>query len=413
MTTGSGLVTHRVWAWSAAPAYTAVALIVLVLPERHRDRLHLVLGALVVAVLIVPIATLALLRSHDPGGFYAQSDTVAVEAAAVTFADGGSPYDDFERDDGSGNVTATGIDDYRSVTRDHFVYLPAMAVFGLPRAVGLPGALGDARLWMLAATLGCAWIAYRPSNGRDVRLAVLAFLASPLLAVGLAVGNTDAPVVALLLLGLVLCTRLDRRAVVAFGLALALKQTAVLVPVVLLVATPRIAGLTRRSFALGVLAIGTPATLAFLAFDRRSFLDDVVRFPLVRQGQDLTQLPPGVAAVAQLHGPWATGVVWVAALMTVPAALVRLRPPGSVASAATVAGLFYFAAWVALPSFRFGTGVYWTSLLAATAAGVLTGQRRGPVTEVTDPRHGPDAGSGTPLGSAQGDGLSADRPRSR
>ena len=366
----AGLLTHHWWAWFAAPAYTVAAVAIACLPSRWWNLLPGLLGALIIAVLIVPIATLAVLRSHSPAGYFAQSDTAAVEAAAVTTVDGHSPYAGLESIQ-HGGVDPTGINSYLSVTREHFVYLPAMAVFGLPRAVGLPGLLGDARLWMLVATLICAWLVYRKVAEPGPQLAVLAVLASPLLAISLVVGNTDAVVVSLLVLGLVLCGGEDRRAVIAFGIALALKQTAILVPVVLVLTNTTIAGTARRWFVTRVLAIGMPLTLAFLIWDRRDFLDDVVRFPLTRQGQDLAQLPPGVAATAQLHGPWAIVLVWALGLTALAAAVLRLRRPGSIVRATTVAGLVYFAAWILLPSFRYGTAVYWLCLLGAVAAGVI------------------------------------------
>lgn len=385
----TGLVTHHWWAWFAAPAYTAAAVVFAGLPSRWWSRLHLVVGALIVAVLIVPVATLAVFRSHSPAGYFAQSDTAAVEAAAVTAGDGHSPYAGLESG-ADGEIAPTGIDSYLSVTRDHFVYLPAMAIFGLPRAVGLPGLLGDARLWMLIATFICAWMVYRSVPDPRAKLAVLAVLASPLLAISLVVGNTDAVVVSLLVLGLVLCRHNDRRATMAFGIALALKQTAILVPVVLVLSNAHIAGMARRWFVTRVLAIGMPLTLAFLIWDRRDFLDDVVRFPLTRNGQDLAQLPPGVAAIAELHGPWAIALVWLAGLAALVAAAVRLRRPGTIVGATTIAGLVYFAGWVMLPSFRYGTAVYWLCLLGAVAAGVI----RDP-TDPNDPTPGdPGCGSG-------------------
>src|SRR5215472_17398430 len=107
-------------------------------------------------------------------------------------------------------------------------YLPVMALFGLPRAAGLPGLAGDPRPWLAAATfalLAAAFAAARPRTtpapaagagagagagpagpgrrGRTAALGLAAFAtASPVLAFPLALGITDPPVIALTCLAL-------------------------------------------------------------------------------------------------------------------------------------------------------------------------------------------------------------------
>jgi hypothetical protein len=127
-------------------------------------------------------------------------------------------------------------------------YLPVMAVFGLPRALGLPGLLGDPRPWLAAATFLLLAAAFRavapavtargvpglaasvvpapapaptpapapaaPDHGAlaaSLRLAAFA-TASPLVAFPLALGITDPPVLALICLALALLTRPARAA---------------------------------------------------------------------------------------------------------------------------------------------------------------------------------------------------------
>ena len=79
-------------------------------------------------------------------------------------------------------------------------YLPAMTIFGLPDALGLPAAVDNPRLWF-AVTAGIAlWLAARRAV-RCSAIRITAFaLASPVLAFGIAVGGTDVPVLALLCL---------------------------------------------------------------------------------------------------------------------------------------------------------------------------------------------------------------------
>src|ERR1700730_9176259 len=98
--------------------------------------------------------------------------------------------------------------------KDYNPYLPAMTAFGLPKAAGLPGLLGDPRPWLAVATAAVLAVAVSlrsphgatrcPScRGTVLRYVVLA-VASPLLALSLAVGITDPPVLALMCLGLAL-----------------------------------------------------------------------------------------------------------------------------------------------------------------------------------------------------------------
>src|SRR5258708_3145273 len=96
-------------------------------------------------------------------------------------------------------------------------YLPAMAIFGMPKAAGLPGLLGDPRPWLAAASAGVFALAFSigmphratrcaSCRGSVAWYAVLA-VASPVCALPLAVGITDPPVLALMFLGLALTAR--------------------------------------------------------------------------------------------------------------------------------------------------------------------------------------------------------------
>src|SRR5215472_7860089 len=86
-------------------------------------------------------------------------------------------------------------------------YLPVMALFGLPRAAGLPGLAGDPRPWLAAATLALLAAAFTAA-GRGAALGLAAFAtASPVLAFPLSLGITDPPVIALTCLALALLTR--------------------------------------------------------------------------------------------------------------------------------------------------------------------------------------------------------------
>jgi hypothetical protein len=114
-------------------------------------------------------------------------------------------------------------------------YLPVMAVFGLPRALGLPGLLADPRPWLAAVTFLLLLAAFRISRISRIGdipvtplgLAALA-ISSPVLAFPLAEGITDPPVIALTGLALALLIRFGSgwQPAVALGVVCAMKYTA-------------------------------------------------------------------------------------------------------------------------------------------------------------------------------------------
>ena len=166
-------------------------------------------------------------------------------------------------------------------------YLPALIVFGVPRAFA-GGPFSDPRIWfgaVFVATFGAAVrIARVP---RPVWWTMLV-AASPVVALPLAVGGDDLPVLGLMCLGLALASRGSRSqwrwaaaAGLALGLATAMKATAwpaVAVVAVLLIARQGWRATTWFAAAvLGVaLAIGGPAVAAHPA----AALANTVLYPL-------------------------------------------------------------------------------------------------------------------------------------
>ncbi|MFC7471343.1 glycosyltransferase 87 family protein [Actinomadura keratinilytica] len=194
----SSLGPHRVWGASACAGYLCAA--VAVLSWRSLGRAVSVWIAGIGAVL-VPLVVLVL-----TGG--AQSEVGVVERAGLLTVRQGAPY----------------LADPQAVV-EVTPYLPGMALFGLPGAVVADGweplrYLGDARLWCAAAFLGCLWAAGRVLGGRGTwRLVGAALIASPVVALPLAVSGVDLPLTGLLCLALALAAR---HRPVAAGLALAL-----------------------------------------------------------------------------------------------------------------------------------------------------------------------------------------------
>jgi hypothetical protein len=170
-------------------------------------------------------------------------------------------------------------------------YLPVMALFGLPHAAGLTGFAGNAGVWLAVGTivvLGAAfWVADRQHPLADAALAV----ASPVIALNLAVITTDPPVLAFMLLSLALAARPGRGRAVAAAIALAaacvLKDTAWLaIPVMLALYWTREGWRAAARFvlvllaaALVLIAVLAPATL-YKPAAMAAMVRDTVLFPL-------------------------------------------------------------------------------------------------------------------------------------
>src|SRR5258708_4250181 len=86
-------------------------------------------------------AALAWLASRAP----VTSDVGTVTRSAILLLHHGSPY----------------LPKARLVSWKYYnPYLPAMAIFGMPKAAGLPGLLGDPRPWLAAASAGVFALAF-------------------------------------------------------------------------------------------------------------------------------------------------------------------------------------------------------------------------------------------------------------
>jgi hypothetical protein len=176
-------------------------------------------------------------------------------------------------------------------------YLPLMALFGLPHAAGLTGFAGNAGVWLAVGTivvLGAAFWVMTPAGPERreyaLRGAAIA-VASPIIALNLAVITTDPPVLAFMLLSLALAARPGRSWTVGAGVAMAaacvLKDTAWLaIPVMAAMYWSRESWREAARFVLALLAAAlvliaalAPATLykpaALVAMIR-----DTVLFPL-------------------------------------------------------------------------------------------------------------------------------------
>ena len=176
-------------------------------------------------------------------------------------------------------------------------YLPVMALFGLPHAAGLTGLAGNAGVWLAIGTVVVLTAAFwvmtpeGPQRREQALRAAAIAVASPVIALNLAVVTTDPPVLAFMLLSLALAARPGRNwtiwSAVALAAACMLKDTAWLaIPVMAAMYWSRESWRAAVRFVLALLAAAlllvavlAPATLyrpaAMVAMVR-----DTVLFPL-------------------------------------------------------------------------------------------------------------------------------------
>jgi hypothetical protein len=268
-------------------------------------------------------------------------------------------------------------------------YEPAMAVFGLPAALGLHGAAGNPRLWMGVTAAAALAAAFRLARrGSALRSAAFAF-SSPMLALPLTLGLTDVPVVALLILTLA-CTMTSagRRAYVtaaiALGAACAIKATAwPALPFIVAMLAARdgaraatrfvvTAGLTTAA----LVAATAPASVTAPA----ALFENTVLFPLGltrHQTEAASPLPGHLLAATGPGGRWAAIGLLCAASLAVVASLV-IKPPADTRAAALRLTVTLVALFTLAPASRWGYFVYPAALLAfvsITANARATGEK--------------------------------------
>ena len=252
----SGPGPDRWWGIWAAGGYGLAA----VIAASRRGRAGQV-TALAVAVAGALVAALTWLATQQPS----TQDATVVARSGVLLLHHGSPYLPMAQLAHGGWLA-----DNPS--------LPAMAVFGLPKALGLPGILGDPRPWLAVVTFlllyatflitakrRAAQLRAGGGQGAAVTLAALA-IASPVLAFPLAMGSTNPPVIALICLTLAMLTRGRHgarrlcQAAMVLGVVCAMKDTAWPVLAVLVVMVgARDGGRPAARFC--AVAVGTAAAL--------------------------------------------------------------------------------------------------------------------------------------------------------
>ena len=277
-------------------------------------------------------------------------------------------------------------------------YLPVMAVFGMPKALGAHGLAADPRVWLTAVSIALIFAAFsvaaphRHCDGcrHGVLLSTVFIAASPVIAFPLALGITDPPVIALMFLTLALIARPSGliKAAAALGVAAAMKATAwPAVPVftAMLAARDGVKKAWRFAAATiviaGVLAVVmAPAALA----NPYSFLQNTVLFPLgltKHKTPAASPLPGHLLADTGMAGHWiAVGLLAAAGLAFLVWLIVR--PPRDARAAAWRLAIGLTAMFTLAPATRWGYFVYPMALvgwLLLTRPGTATG---GPPIEI-------------------------------
>jgi Glycosyltransferase family 87 len=271
-------------------------------------------------------------------------------------------------------------------------YLPLMELFGLPREAGLPGLLGDPRIWTSLVTvvaLTAAFALMIPSGAGDRwrRVAVLTAIAvsCPLIGFQLTVGVTDPPIIALACLTLALAARGQfGRAALAIAVACAMKPTAwAVVPVLAVMtwfrASPKVAAKFTGT------AIGATVLLALAAAPNALATPDAIKqnlidYPLgTSKFKTVADSPLPGHLIAQLGH---TGKLTVDVLLLLAvigfAAWLLARPPRDVRDATVRLIVIYAVLFTLAPSSRYG---YYAYPLALAGWLALTKARSSPKTQ--------------------------------
>src|SRR6516225_59227 len=253
-------------------------------------------------------------------------------------------------------------------------YLPVMAVFGMPKALGANGLLADPRVWLTAVSIALIWAAFTIAAPHrhcedcrsNVMLSTVFIAASPVIAFPLAVGITDPPVIALMFLTLALIARPSGliRAAAALGVACAMKATAwPAVPVFAAAVAARDGARSAWRFLgatilmAGLLAaLLAPAALA----DPYAFLQNTVLFPLglsAHKTPAASPLPGHLLASTGMAGHWAAVALLVAAGLGFAVSLI-VKPPADGHAAAWRLAIGLAVMFALAPATRWGYFVY-------------------------------------------------------
>jgi hypothetical protein len=381
---------HELWGIMATCGYLVAALLAIALRGRKpRLAADLPLAASFLGALLIPLLVMT-------GRRYGEPEVAVVVHSAWLLVHQGTPYQ-------SSAALA-----YTTNPNAYNPYLPVMALFGLPRAIFGGGMLTDPRIWFGICFLAVFSWALHAGGARDIWRWTIFVMGSPIVALELAVGGTDVPMVAFLCLGFGLLAkgladarrlgtgppeapgrRLLGRALigagVALGIAAAMKATAwpgLAVAIVLLVTTAgwRVAGrFTAVAVAVTAVCVGP-----FLVHPQ-GLVVNTIEFPLGLAhilSAAASPLPGHLLSDAGKAGHTSAVALLVLAGVAVALTLL-LRPPKSVPRAVFLLVWAMSLMFLLAPSTRFGYFIYpgtlalWLlAVLAGRDAGTPPGVRR-------------------------------------
>jgi hypothetical protein len=259
-------------------------------------------------------------------------------------------------------------------------YLPLMDLFGLPRAAGLHGVIGDPRIYTSLVTIALLAASFaimsphrvsacRPCRDRVARVTAIA-VASPVIAFPLALGITDPPVIAMTILALAFLSRgWLLRTALAVAAACALKYTAwPLIPVFAIGVWARYS--VRDCVRFTVTALAGGAALALAAAPNAlsnpgSIVQNTIDYPLgLTKIKTVAASPlPGhlIAGLGPAGATAATALLGAAALAFV--IWLALRPPLDYRAVAVRLAVAYTAMFTLAPATRYGYYIYPLALL--------------------------------------------------
>lgn len=353
---GSGQPIERCWGAWAAIGYAAAAAITAAITAaapRRPAPTALALGCAAGCATVAPLAWQALAGLPSRAG---EGSLTVIAQAGGQLLRHGTPY-----------LPAAGLTHVLA----YDPYEPLMAVFGLPNAAGLTGWPASPRLWLALAGSAGVYLAFRIPGApprQALRRTALA-LASPVLALPLATGGSDLPVIAALCVALALSERAPGRAALAAGAACALKAVAwpavpVIVALLAVARGPRVSWRFTATAVVTAVAVMTAAAPAALA-DPSATVQNAILFPLgltSHRSPAASPLPGHLLATAGPAGRWAALALLAVAVAGFAWWLAR-RPPRTGRAAAVRLAVAVTVAVTLAPAARWGYYAYPVALL--------------------------------------------------
>jgi len=280
-----------------------------------------------------------------------QPEVTVVARSAKTLIKHGTPYE-------SPKILATTTD-----PNAYNPYLPLMSAFGVPQAIFGHNVVTDPRVWFGIVYVLVFAVALRVGGAKDYWRWALLVTASPVIALELAVGGTDVPMVAFLCLGFAFLYRPggELSAGVALGIASSMKATAwpalAVVFALLYVRDGKRAAWRFIAMSLAVVAVCVGPT----AVTRPgSLVKNTILFPLGLahvQSQAASPLIGHLISGTGSIGHAIVVVLLIASGVAVGASLV-IRPPRDVPAAVIRLVIGLSLMFVLAPSTRFGYFIY-------------------------------------------------------